>query len=461
MVFVFSRLPYTPAPLSLSRLAEPLPLAEVEPAAPSEPEVSHRSETANFIWLAVHQILLRVGWIFKTESIVMPAFLDFIGGGPVLRGCMPVIQRVGFSLPPLLYARRLKLMPRKKWSVAMTSLAMAGPFALLSLMWFTGVWQSGANDGVPSANWWMPPLFLVIYAVFFCLTGMNQLGANSLQGKLVQAQRRGRLFMVAVVLGSPLAIAAAWWLLPGWLALPDGGFGWIFGIVAAMFVLAAISIMAADEEPDNFREQSTNPMQKLQAAWQAINSGRDARQISLLAGLVAVNFMLFPHYQAIGREQFGLGLGSMMTWVCIQNAATGVMSIIAGPLADRLGNRAALLFSTFGLTTAPLLVLVSLAVPRELATQWYWLVFAPIGFTPVTVRLLINYTLEISPTEDHPKFVSAIGMCLAIPVIVGSPLAGWLLGVIGSGPVFAGGFVCLLAAGVQTFRLSEPRHAKR
>lgn len=431
-----------------------MPRAEAERVAPSDPDVHHRSEPANFVWLTLHQILLRVGWIFKTESIVMPAFLDFIGGGPVLRGCMPVIARIGFSLPPLLYARQLKLLPRKKWSVAMTSLGMAVPFALLSLLWITGVWQSGGKP-----NWWMPALFLVIYSLFFCLTGMHQLGANSLQGKLIRPQRRGRLFMAAVVVGSPLAIAAAWWLLPGWLAMPDGGFGYVFGIVAVFFVLAAGSIVPADEEPDNFREQSTNPWQKLQAAWQAITSGHDARQVSLLAVLVSVNFMLFPHYQAIGRERFGLGLGSMMTWVCIQNAATAVMSIIAGPLADKLGNRAALLFSTFGLTTAPLLVLVALCVPQEVATRWYWLVFAPIGFTPVTLRLLVNYTLEICPLEDHPKFVSAIGMCLAMPVIVGSPLTGWLLGVIGSGPVFAGGLVFLLAAVMQAFRLREPRHA--
>ena len=48
--------------------------------------VIERNEPRNFILLAVYQIVLRVGWIFKTESIVMPAFLDHIGGTPWLRG---------------------------------------------------------------------------------------------------------------------------------------------------------------------------------------------------------------------------------------------------------------------------------------------------------------------------------------------------------------------------------------
>jgi len=443
----------------LTRLVDPPPIAlesfEPAPESKANDPASGPAQSANFVWLALHQVLLRIGWIFKTESIVMPAFLDFIGGGPVLRGCLPVLQRLGFSVPPVLYARRLKLLPMKKWSVVTTTIAMAAPFALLSALFFTGVWRDASGQ----AAWWLAPLFLVVYALFFCLTGMNQLGANALQGKLVRAEVRGRLFMVAVLVGSPVAIGAAWWLLPAWLGMADGGFGWIFAAVAALFVLAGLSIAPAVETPDNFTEESTKLWQKFRNAASVISKNPDARAAGWLAALVSVNFMLFPHYQAIGRERFGLTLGAMTLWVCIQNLATAAISLVAGPMADRLGNRAAMQFSVIGLCLAPLSVLVCLAAPADVGQRWYWLVFAPIGFTPVTVRLLINYTLEISAVEDHSHFVSAIGMCLALPVIVGSPLVGLSLGVVGSGPVFAAGLVLLLLAAAQTFRLSEPRHA--
>ena len=180
----------------------------------------------------------------------------------------------------------------------------------------------------------------------------------------------------------------------------------------------------------------------------------------MLAALVSVNLMLFPHYQAIGRVEFGLVACPAMTlWVCVQNAATAVVSLIAGPMADRYGNRLSLQFSVLGLSFAPLSVLVFLACETALGEAWFWLAFASLGFMPVTFRMLINYTLEIAREEDHPQYVSAIGMCLAMPVIVGSPLVGWLIGVVGSGLVFASGLVLLLAAWAQTFRLSEPRHA--
>ena len=35
----------------------------------------------NFFALTLYQVTVRCGWIFKTESIVMPAVLDSIGGG--------------------------------------------------------------------------------------------------------------------------------------------------------------------------------------------------------------------------------------------------------------------------------------------------------------------------------------------------------------------------------------------
>ena len=42
------------------------------PEAAAEPQVQRH----NFLIMALYQISLRCGWIFKTESIVMPAFLD-------------------------------------------------------------------------------------------------------------------------------------------------------------------------------------------------------------------------------------------------------------------------------------------------------------------------------------------------------------------------------------------------
>jgi predicted MFS family arabinose efflux permease len=435
------------------RSTQELPINEEPYASAQEATTDLAYQKSNFFWLALHQVIVRIGWIFKTESIVMPAFLDFIGGGPVLRGFLPVLNRFGFSVPPVLYAQRLSATRTKKWHLARNTLAMSVPFALLSAIWASGVWQS--DQGAKQA--WLPFLVLVIYGIFFVLMGMNQLSTHVLQGKLVRADLRGRLMTTSIVVGSPLAILAAWNYMEAWLANPDTGFAWIFGATALAFAVASLAMIPVHETPDRGG--------KPDARWapfsdvvRLLASDKNFRKLALVAALFGATFMLFPHYQAMGREQLGLGFDDLILWLCVQNGAIAVLSLLMGPLADRFGNRLALRLTVFGCAATPLLAWAMAHLAPDAGRHWFWLVFATTGITPVTIKLISNYTLEIALREHHPRYVSTVGLCLAAPVIVGAPLVGMLIKWIGYGPVFLGGAAVLAIAGMLTFRLIEPRN---
>jgi len=64
--------------------SESATLATEEISPENDPQHSR-----NFGLAIFYMILMRVGWIFKTESIIMPAVLDVIGGAGWLRGCLP------------------------------------------------------------------------------------------------------------------------------------------------------------------------------------------------------------------------------------------------------------------------------------------------------------------------------------------------------------------------------------
>ncbi|MCO6046811.1 MFS transporter [Aeoliella sp. ICT_H6.2] len=439
------------------RYSDELPV-DVEPYASrmkADPR-ERRDEAVNFSLLALHQILLRVGWIFKTESIVMPVFMSVVGGGPVLQACLVVLSRLGLSIPPVLFSRTLKIAHRKKWWYAGCSLAMAVPFGALAVLCATGWWQD--NQGQP--RWWMPAVYLVLYASFFALTGMNQLTAHALQGKLVRVERRGRLFTASVVVGSPIAIVAAMWWMPGWLASQEQGFAALFGCSAVLFALAGVATLFLREAPDDFRQSRSPLWRYFHHAWQVIEHDANARALAILTVLFSTSFMLFPHYVSAVTDGGAFDLRRMTLWVCMQNAGVAMFSFIAGPLADRYGNRAALHLTVAGATIAPLLVIAALLGFEQLRGNYSWLVFVPLGFTPVTIRFLTNYALEIASRHDHPKYISAIGLCMALPVVVGAPLVGLLAKWAGYLPVFTLGFVALLVALWQTFRIAEPRHGE-
>lgn len=439
-------------------VASDLPSTE---SVASECEATHENEGRNFFWLAIHQLLLRVGWVFKTESIVMPFFMDAIGGGPVLRGSLMVFNRLGFSVPPALFARTLKLMPQKRLAVGLSTGAMAIPFAVLSVLWASGLWR----DATGAAAWWMPYFFLLAYGIFFALTGINQLAAHSIGGKLIRPERRGRLFSAGVLVGSPVAILCAWMLMPRWLSLPDGGFTWMFAAPAVCFLLASLTQLAIRERSDTYEEEPSPAWRRLWEATHLAFAPGPCRRVAITALLFSVTFTLFPHYQALARQTAEAAPGtvfdlrSLMIWTVTQHAAVAVLSLFTGPLADRLGNRVAVQLCVFGSAIAPLTAVVMSTLPTAITTQWFWIVFFPMGFTPVAIKMLMNYTLELVPQEEHPRYVSALGMCLALPVMVGSPLVGALIGWIGCVPVFAMGSAVLLIAGGQTLFLSEPRHA--
>ena len=437
------------------RYSDEMPVGDVDPyASPlSADPRERRDEAVNFSLLAMQQVFLRLGWIFKTESIIIPVFMDLIGGGPVLRGVLVVLSRLGLSVPPVLFSRHLKIARYKKWWLSCCSVAMSLPFAILAWICYQGHWRDEAGN----PRWWMPVVFLVLYGLFFMLTGMNQLTAHALQGKLVRITWRGRLFTVNVMIGVPLAIFCAWRWMPGWLATPDTGFAWLFGFASVAFFLTGLVTMFLREAPDDFQQSRSPVWYYFRDSWRVVAHDPNARSLALLTLLLSMMFMLFPHFVAVVDDSPSFDLKRMTTWVCLQNAGTALLSLIVGPLADRFGNRAALHLTTLGLMLAPALGLIGLQYPTEVRLDYAWIMFTCIGFTPVTVRLLINYALEIAPRDDHPKYISTLGLCIAIPVVVGAPLVGWIAREWGYQPVFIAGLVMLLAGMLQTFRLAEPR----
>jgi len=421
-------------------------------------------EVRNTACLELYQIILRVGWIFKTETIIMPAVLDAVVDSGFLRGLLPVLNRGGQSVPPLFVSGRLARLPLKKWSLVRTSLAMAGCFGVLAVAW------SPLEAVRPDL---LAILFLVLYGLFSATNGLNQLGVAALQGKLIAPSRRGRAMVVSVSVGSVLAIIAAILFLGRWLEEPDG-FPKIFAATAAFFAMAAIVPIFLDEPTDAIRRPNAPLVESRgftyriwRNAWQGIFLWRRTLvadpallRLSLVAACFSAVLMLFPHYQAFARDQLGSQIGSLLTWVVVQNAATGIVSLVAGPLSDRRGTRVVLVWLVALSATTPLVVTLLSLLPHATAVEWFWIVYVPLGLNPISLKLFTNYALELAPhAAEHPRYVSIVGAALALPFIL-SPLVGLAVDGIGFGPVFVVGSAVIVGGALIGIGLPEPRHGK-
>jgi len=403
----------------------------------------------NFVWLALHGVVTRIGWIFKTESVIMPAVLDALGGSGALRGMLPLLNRVGQSVPPFLVARRLKIARHKRHALGLASLGQAFTFAAVA-------WCIAGNAVSGAAR---IAAFLVLYTAFFGCTGLLNVTLGTLTGKLIEVEHRGRLLTVSTVGGVIPAAAIAWWLLPSWLE-PAGQERWgaIFGVTAAFFALAAGCAWALREEPDDYHEAPSPLARQLSDALGVLRRDRRFTTLIGVGILFTGSIMAFPHYQAFARDELGLAGANLMLWVVAQNVAMGAASLFVGPLADRYGNRFVLRILCFATALVPLYVLGLGCLDRAAARLLFPLVFVGIGLVPNGMRILANYTLEVSPASDHPRYLSLLQLSTAAAFLL-SPVLGGAIHVIGFDAFFLVVSALGVAGGLLSFALVEPRHA--
>jgi len=416
------------------------------PDWPRYPAIESR-EPRNLLLLAIHQIVLRVGWIFKTESVIMPAFLDQVAGAGWIRGLLPVLSRLGQGVPPLFSANYLRALPRKKRAMAALATAMGLPFLTLAIAWTA---MGGDNGG------WMPALFLSLYFVFFVLYGLYLVSFGTVQGKLIRPTRRGHLIVLSTFWGAIPATLIAVWLMPGWLDTPSPHWGAVFTFVGVCFSLSGLLALLLFEVRDGAADGPSKQPAALTDTFRVLRSDADLRRLLWVAVLFAASLIILPHYQALARVRLGFSGVDLMVWVVTQNAAVAIFSLFVGPLADRRGYRLVLRLLIFGSAVAPAFAIGLTRLPNGWGAGLFWLVYVPLGITPLVPRTLLNYALEICEPAAHARYQSIITMGVAIPFLL-SPLAGWLIDVVGFESVFVFMILLVLLSGCLTFRLNEPR----
>jgi MFS family permease len=251
----------------------------------------------------------------------------------------------------------------------------------------------------------------------------------------------------------------AWWLLPGWLGLPDGGFARIFAVTAICFVLSALmAALLFEPADDQVSESDAERSGSVADMFRVLRGDANLRRTVEVAMLFGSGLIVAPHYQALALGPMQLPRTQLMVFAVMQSLAVGVYSLFVGPLADKLGNRLTLRVLIFGAAATPVLAIVlSLVSDQAAAAGLYWLVFIPLGITPLAMRILVNYTLETCAREEHPRYLSTVSLAVAVPFLL-SPAIGWLVDLIGFQPVFVATAILILLGGLMTFRLDEPRH---
>ena len=414
---------------------------------PIHPQIEER-ETENFFVLVAHQIVFRVGWMFKTESVIIPAFLDAVGGAGWLRGCLPILCRLGQSIPPVFMADRIRALRRKKLALAACTLLMSVPFGVLAAT----CWMTHGHYPV-----WMAALFLFLYFSFFCFGGIYQLSFGTLQGKLIRPTRRGRLLLMSTFWGTIPAIGVTLFLMPGWIGSEEPDYDLIFGFVSICFFISGLIVFICFEPADAKWPQTSKASAAVGEVIEALRGDANLRKLVLVVMLAGTGLLVFPHYQALASERLSLTGGHLVVWVVVQSASVGLLSIAVGYLADFRGNRLTLQLLIVATALAPALAVALAQMEPSWGEKLFWTVFIAMGVTPLVLRTVVNYTLEICEPSQHARYLSTVALCGGIPFLF-SPLVGWMVDVVGFEAVFSATVCLILTGGCVSLWLNEPRH---
>jgi len=407
-------------------------------------------ETRNFWLLVIYQVVLRTGWIFKTESSIMPAAADALDPTGLARGWLQPLNRFGQSIPPVLASPRIKNLRKKKRAFITTTASMT-----LCFLGLTSLWLIPGLAG----HRWAAVIFLALYGLFFWAMGVNNLAYNTIQGKLIRPTWRGRLLMIADFVGASSAVICALTLLRYWLFEDHAHWAAIFGFTTCLFAAASIMSWFLKEQPDDHYEPPRGAVHIFARAWQTLRDDANFRRLAIVSALFSTSLLLFPHYQALARERLGLGTTWLIWWVVAQNAGTALFSLVTGPIADAFGNRLVLRIVTLLIVAGPLAALVFVLWP-DLGKSAFPAVFLLVGLTPVAQKSFNNYTLEITDPEHHPRYLSTLSLCMAAPIYI-SPLVSPLINAVGFEPIYLVVVLLLGLGWMISFGLVEPRAGGR
>lgn len=403
----------------------------------------------NFFILAVNQIAMRTGWIFRTETVLIPSFIDGLGASGTVRGLLPMIGRIGSSFPQLLAAPALSRLPRQKWAYLVSNCLQSLPWVAIAALLLFVTLSPGA----------MLTCFMILYTISGVGWGLCTLSFDTIQGKLIPARQRGRLLASFGLIGGTSAIIGAALLLPLYLTDQKADYGPVFALCGGLFVVATFVLLGIREPPVHHRGVPAELRGFLRDSFRVMGRDGNFRLLIWVVTLMYLAFLLFPHYTVFGVRRVGVTPHSFVTLVVVQNSVNAVGSFFLGNLADRRGNRAMLRLMTVVAAVVPLLAVLISRLPPAVAPHIYPVVYACLGFTPISQRIVTNYALEIAPQKRHPQYLGILSVMQAIPIFA-APLVGRAIDLVSFEPVFLC-FSGLMSVGAfLSIWLVEPRERR-
>jgi len=411
-------------------------------------ETSGRYDRRNFVLNASEGFFFVMGSSLISSQTVFPALIVRLGGDNTLIGAFGVIVWLGLLLPQIFAARYTQTLPWKKpWAVRFGA---AQRFVILGIA-FIILFSGYVSPSITCI------LILLLFAINQILTGITTPGWFDMYAKMTPVHRRGRLIGTRTAFAGIGSFGCGFVLT--WI-LARFGFPFNYGLVfAGAFLFQFISILLQSQLVEEHASK-TLPRQPLLEYFKqlpgVLHHNRQFRSFLVASGFLIVATIPLNFFTVYGLKRFqgNEGIVGQFTLAIVVGQFIG--SILNGYIADRFGNRIALIYSSVSMALASVWAFFA---PSQVLFE---LVFIFSGINLGSDSMIrSNLAIEYGPVEQRSTYIGLMNTLLA-PLYALSLLAGWIIDSTGYDMVFGIGAassvigIFLLITGV-----SEPRILNR
>lgn len=407
-------------------------------------ETSGRFDRRNFIINITEGALWVSGASLLSAQTVLPAFITNLGAGNFEVGLLGVVLWVGLFLPQIISARYSQRFVRKKpWAIGF---GLAQRIAVLSIAVFTFVLN-------PSPPYHMLWYFFILYTLNQVLLGLSTPVWFDMYAKLTPVRVRGRFTGIRNSVAGIGSFACG--VLLTYL-LDRGGFPFgyaiAFGVAFSLqFISIVLQFWLVEEYPSRIVEAQTFSA-FLHGLPAVLRSDRNYSRFLAGSAFLILGTMPLGFFTVYAIRELNATAGTIGEFTLIMVLGQMVGAILIGIIADRIGNKHALLSAGAAMLCASGLALV---LP---SLSLYKAVFFFVGINLGSELMTrFNFALECSPVEQRPIYIGLMNTILA-PLYLSGFAAGWISEIFGYRTLFAiSALISVMALVVLMLSVHDPR----
>lgn len=409
------------------------------------PERNQREfDRRNYYLNLLDGLLFAASSAFLSLQIVLPAIVVRLGGGNMAVGSLPLIVYAGLFLPQIFAARYVETLPWKKpWALR------GGLVQRIAVLLIAGVVFAFAENspGIALAG------LLTLYLSMQMMSGVTTPGWYDLFAKVTPLRRRGRLAGQRTSLGSLAAFLCGILLtvLLGTYGFPNGyviGFGAAF-VLQSFSLLAQSFVVEAEPSAALMRRSVGEYLRGLREVFQ---KNAEFRRFIISASFLTIANMPVGFFTVYALKRFSADESIVGEFTLAMMSAQVVSATITGYVADRYGNKVALVIAASGMLLATVWALLAPSA------GWFRLVFLFLGFN-VGSELMTRYNIavEYGPVEQRSSYIALMNTVLA-PFYVSALIGGGISDRFGYPALFGVGVLfSVIGIILLVRRVREPR----